>query len=147
MYFVSSIDLGYPFSDQTNQWNAGAPQTRTISQSSAGDNASSDGGWNAGVSAPIAGVTRASPPNPINSQPTMSNEPNNWGAQNGSVDPRKLNRWESNPGPGPGTGPGPSHPMRMNSMNDSGKFIIQGHVVPVKEQHVIFAAGYCMVSQ
>lgn len=105
---------GVDFSDQTNQWNAGAPQSsRTLSQSSGGDTAGhADAGWNAPA------VTRASPPNSINHQPTISNDSPSWATQNSVPDASKLNRWDSNPGPGPGQRPPPIN--RMNSMTESG---------------------------
>lgn len=83
-----------------------------MSQSSGGDTGGHDAaGWNAPPT-----VTRASPPNSINQQPTISNDSSSWGAPNSAPDARKLNRWDSNPGP-------PTQPMRMNSMNETGRLI------------------------
>lgn len=76
-----------------------------------------DSGWSGnGVSG--NGVTHSSPPHSISQQPTTmssSGAPpdSNWSSQpNGNGDPRKLTRWESNPGS--------NQPMRINPSSTDG---------------------------
>lgn len=84
------------YSDQANTWNAAqGSASRTISQSSGGDN-NSDSGWSG------QNMNRTSPPNIVSSQPPsagISHEPPNW-ATNGPIDPmrNKGGRWEGNSG-------------------------------------------------
>jgi len=91
--------LSLSCSDQGTSWNAQGSQSRTVSQSSAGDANSDNAGWSSNNSAPSsAGISRSSPPNSINQQSNHPLGDNGWGGHNGNPDMRKLTRWDSTPG-------------------------------------------------